>query len=734
MHTATFSTNLPLLNPIQNQGPPVSGGVGGYVAAFSADLHSLVFSTYLGGQGGSMFLSSLLFNADSTLRVSGSAAEGAIPGLQAVQYPPPSMGVLFSVEFAAGDPGFRQAFFGGESNSIVSALQLANGTPCLVLGGPVVVFYPGSAAVSSPAQATQGYGPGLGCLTAHGNDFQLITQTGGTAVAPSQKGGVWTAGPGAIPLDLLSASLQPAGDIVLNYIDLGTPPPVLANPPPLLILAMSPFDLPNHYTTVSLTGRNFALGMYLSLGGASLPLTINDSENATLTVTPASPLEAGTYMGQLVVPVQPQAVMSDPFPVVVMNEQPAPVPFGEISPGTFLVSAPAYLTSQVTWRGQSFPVMQSGTGLEVQIPSALLQSGPGTLTLTNPPPGGGVETQNIQISNGVVTGLPPAPAPRLQFNAHAFLVDRQREILYTLNQQPSPSYTLTAYQLPGGKQIASSLISIGSASAILDFEISVDGAYLYTTDDQLNITRYETNGFAKDFQVQIANDAIPGPSGEISAGQGVTVRVFADNPRSFVASTPGGQLIVYDGDQPRPYTTTDFPSAVISNFDPVLASSSYVYAITKAGTSSVTQNIVMAPCVARYPIDSLGFGPPENFCNLGFEWGKYPEMQTYAGILVLADASGAIPIATKPNNLGSLRLPQSVDIAKNIVANPYDEARIILSDLGTGVLTGAYPPQGGVAATTVLFLNDETMVFQEVTLGGLLASVVAHWPSAIQPY
>jgi hypothetical protein len=743
----TNSKNLPLQNPIQNQAPPVSGAQGGYIAAFSPDLHSLQFSTYLGGQNKFMSLSSLLFTPAGTLRVTGIAVEGAIPGLQALNPygSPGDPGSPFSVEFAPGDAAFRQAFLVGAGDfeggfSISSALQLPNGTTCVIFGENLHAVYPGSAVILPPLLPQQVLGPFLGCLNAQGSDFKLITQTGSMAVAPSQKGGVWAAGAGTIPLDLLGASLQPAGSLVLRYIDLETPQPVLANPPPLFVPVLSPFGPTNIYSTVSITGRNFAMGIYLAIGGVSLPLAVNDSETATLTITPASNLEAGTYLGQLVIPTQPQAVMSEPFPVVVTNQPPAAQPFTAVSPtGTFLISGPVYSTSQVTWQGQSIPFVQSISGPEVQLPPALLQPGTGRLALTNPKPGGGVQTQDFQVSSAGAAPIPPPQTPGLSLAADFFQVDRQREILYTINQQFSPNFTLAAYQLPGGQQITNLSIPKGTASRLLDFEISVNGAFLYLADDQLHITRYETNGFAQDFQVQIANDAPPMSDGEPAPG--FAVRVFADRPDAFVVATPGGQLIIYDRDQPRPYTTTDFPSTVIPSFDPVLASSSYVYAIARPDINIGT-SLLMVPCIVRYAIDALGFSPPEKFCNLGFEWGKYPEMQSYAGTLALADANGSVAVSTTPNSLGSLRLSQSLDVAKNLVATPttlsfnfatrLSTNRITFSNLNTGDAIGNYPSQGTLGVLgPVLFLNDGTMVFQE---NSSTVSIVPQWQSVMQPY
>jgi hypothetical protein len=745
---STSSTNLPLLNPLQNQLPPVFNATGGFVASFSANLQSLHFSTYLGGQNGMMSLASLIFTSTGTIRASGGAYEGAIPGTQAVESAPLWYSP-FSVEFAPGDAGFRSAFLAGGGyfsgpGLASSAFPLASGVNCLVINGDWATIPPASIPFTTTTYPTQVLGPFLACLNAQNNGFQIITETNSSTVAPSQKGGVWAQGNGTIPADLLPGSLQPSGDMVLRYIDLGTPKPVLGTPAPLSIVAVSPYEPSNLYYSVSLSGKNFALGMYLSLGNISLPLSITDSENATLLVSTASNLEAGNYMGQFVIPTQPQAVASDPFPVVVTNQMPAAQPFGPgTSAGAFSVGPPVYPTSQVTWQGQAVPVSQTSSGLAVQIPLALLQPGVATLALTNPPPGGGVQTQSFQISNsGTATPLGPLPSGN-SFPAAFFTVDKQREILYTISQQFASNDTLTAYQLPSGTQIAMTTIPEGTSSQVLDLEISANGAYLYVADDQLRITRYETNGFTQDFQIQIANDAIPLPDGKPAAG--FAVRPFTDTPDAFVVATPGGQLVVYDGAQPRPYTTTDFPSLDIPVFDTVLASSSYLYAVERPNVLRGSNPLVV-PCVARFPMDAFGLGAPQDFCNLGFEWGTYPEMQTYSGTLGLADASGAYAVNTSPDVTGEILLSAGFDFADNVMATPYGltfnlttratTERILFSNLTTGAWIGDYPAQSVLigAVGKIIFLSDGTLIFSMTSSASSNVTIVPNWLSAMQSY
>jgi hypothetical protein len=120
----------------------------------------------------------------------------------------------------------------------------------------------------------------------------------------------------------------------------------------------------------------------------------------------------------------------------------------------------------------------------------------------------------------------------------------------------------------------------------------------------------------------------------------VRIMPIPGEPGSFLARTPGGRLIIYDDGHPRPFLSSDYPAQLVEIPDPLLVTSTFVYAVPDMDALHKFE------CIARYPVDGFGFGPPEQLCNLSSIWGKYPEM-TYSGdALVLRD--GIQMVEVKP--------------------------------------------------------------------------------------
>jgi hypothetical protein len=142
----------------------------------------------------------------------------------------------------------------------------------------------------------------MGCLNDAANDFQMITATGSFAqalqpilVTPSAAGGIWSFqlhGRGGfgdvIPYELKPAAIQPfrpyianqpdSDDLVLRYIDLKTPNPVLTTPQPVNMYALQG----NTISSLSLAGRNFAVGMQLKIGDTILPVAVSSAAAASV--------------------------------------------------------------------------------------------------------------------------------------------------------------------------------------------------------------------------------------------------------------------------------------------------------------------------------------------------------------------------------------------------------------------------------------------------------------------
>ena len=747
------SATLPLQNPIQTDMPKNGAG---FITQFSPDFRTLLFSSYLGGENSPFpSITSLIPNADGSLWLSGT---GSLPSLTggsafAVLVKPGSLGLL--KEFAAGDPS--------DPNTATGSVLLSNGRFCIynMLGDPFQTLggTPLFGGVPSPGQV-----PMFGCLNDNRDDIHMLTPVSNSfidqaLVAPSQAGGIWSlqvVGHGGvgdvIPYDLKVGAIQPfrplgdTYDLVLRYIDLTTPNPVLINPQPLEL-----FALQGDFTSFAdLAGSNFALGMTLEINGQSFPLTVSSPTTANLSYeSPSLPLPgavlnltAGSYSGRFIIPLQPQPVASDPFPVVVSNMPPASEPFSPTSdPRTFSIVQPVYNNSQVLWNGQPVPLSQDASGnYQVQLSPQLAPTGStGEFALINPRPGGGVQREDFQIGANLSSMAPgPAPPAFTQIPAYSLQVDRSREILYTITGAQATQWTLSSYTLPGGTQLQTTSVDKGGATTAVDFQISSDGAYLYVFDDLLRITRFRTDTLAQDLQFQISAD---GPLTDATSQFLQGLQTVEGAPESVLVATPAGRLILYDRDQPRPYTTTDFPSSVISVMDPVLTTSSYVYALRRADVN------LQVPCIVRYPIDDSGFGPAEDICNLGAHWGDYPEMKVYGGNLVLESAMSAYGVLQQPDPFGSMRISSEYfDATQNLAAsvalltfNFSSRAatyQLIITEKDTGEPIGHYPPRGAVFGypSSVVFLDDGTMLYLAQSVAGNKAVIVPQWQTAIEKY
>jgi hypothetical protein len=320
----------------------------------------------------------------------------------------------------------------------------------------------------------------------------------------------------------------------------------------------------------------------------------------------------------------------------------------------------------------------------------------------------------------------------LVIGADLFQVDQARKLLYIVVGTGS-GWVLASYNLPAGDRIQSATVG-NEVSPAVDFQLSSDGAYLYVTDTGLNVMRFRTDTLVKDLQFQIAADAPP-----LSSSNTVEtrhkLRPLDDTPEGLLVVTPAGRMIVYDRDQQRPYTTTDFPAPGFTAMDPVLVHSTYVYALQRADVYH------LVPCVVRYPLDAFGFGPPEEFCSIGTDWAQYPEMKTYAGILVLQNDAEAWAISQTPNSFGNMRLPYSCNPSQNLFAISNSlgtyASNILFTRMDTGDSVGVFPAQAalnGLAASTLL-LDDGTLVFfEQVIPRGSRVAIVPQWQTLAQLY
>jgi hypothetical protein len=490
--------------------------------------------------------------------------------------------------------------------------------------------------------------------------------------------------------------------------------------------------------------------MQLKVGDTILPLAVSSAASASASYSPTTfALSAGTYTAQLVIPTQPKPAVSDFFQLIVSNLPPASQPFTATSnPRAFNVAKPVYPDSQAFWNGVPIPY---GGGSAVQVPAELSPPGTGELTLVNQRPGGGVQRQTVNI--GATTSTIPAPAdPTVKrIPAEIFQVDRARKLLYVLIPDTT-QWTLASYSLPDGTPLQRTTIPMDSAALVVDFQISTDGSFLYFTDDRLRVVRFRAETLAQDFQLQIPRDAPPSNTFNGSENRH-KLRVLEDSPEGFLIVTPAGRMILYDRDQPRPYSSSDFPSAMIDIPNPVLVTSTYVYSVRSA------DGFHPVPCVSRHPIDAFGLGTPEDICDIGNNWGKYPEMKNHGGVLFLESRNASVGLLLIPDIGGNMLSPYTYDSSRNLGivtallsfdfntrASTY---RLAFIAMDTGAPVGHYPARtilkgpdfntpsklAPVYVTSVVILDDDTMVYLERP-GGTRnqVTIVPNWQTAMERY
>ena len=734
VYGTTESPALPVLNPVQSA-PPTASGKAGYVAGFSRDLQTLRFSTYLGGQSGWTIIHSLLPAADGALWVAGQATDGSIPGLprrpaaaSSESYSPfaallrpavpgPAKGLLFNgLGFQPGSP--------------VQSFIAADGRFCIVAG----------------------QNPGLACLTAQADELDLWGPAGFRAgqeplATASARGGVWTLqrfpdfpGEASIPYDFMPGALQPEplpafGRLMISYTELADAAPVLTSPAELTL----PADRGATQRTIEFAGRNFAAGMRLEVGGTSLDVGILSPQRAMLTYAGIGSLAApapfllkpGNYSGRLIVAGARRDLESEAFPVSVPHLPPwSPAAVASNAPRTFILHGPIYDDTSVSFRGTPLPLAASSeSGIyQVVVPPELWQPGTHEMVVTNPPPGGGTVRLSVYIAaDRYVISQASYPAP-LRVLADYFQVDEANRLLYVI-LKTATGWKITAHGLPGGEALRTLELNRAPASVLLAARISAGGEYLYLFDDSLLVRRVRCDTFVVDLEFQVAQDAPPQSTGQSGTQQ--WLKVFEDRPGSVVVATPSGRLIIYDGAQPRPYTTSDFPAVTIGRLQPVLATHEFIYAA-----------LAPAPCIARYEIDDLGFFPAEEMCDVAAAWGRYPEMEVREAGLLLRTKSSAVRISPASANTitGAVNLSQNLlaltELANVDTRTGRSTSRLWIRDLDSREPIGCYPPGFGYSMLEPgIFLDDGTLVLSRQLLLGEAAlhevMIVADWRSVV---
>jgi hypothetical protein len=186
---------------------------------------------------------------------------------------------------------------------------------------------------------------------------------------------------------------------------------------------------------------------------------------------------------------------------------------------------------------------------------------------------------------------------------------------------------------------------------------------------------------------------------------------------------------------------------------PVLVTATYVYSVRSADVYHPV------PCVSRHPIDALGFGPPEDICNIGNNWGKYPEMKNHGGALFLESPNVSVGLLMVPDIAGNILSPYTYDNSRNLglvtatVSFDFNTRaatyRLAFAAMDTGAPVGHYPARttlkgpdfntppklAPVYVTAAVIIDDDTMVYLERP-GGTRnqVTIVPNWQTAMERY
>lgn len=745
--------DFPTKHPIQSV-PPVTGR-GGFVVAFSPDLKNLEFSTYIGGTPHFTHVVGMSANPDGSIWIAGSTRGPSIPNLEP-QNPIGEIDISpFAMLLQPGEGTWRRAFYpgvisypGGFSSQYLEptgALALLDGRFCVALHGAFFAATPGGAAVGP-----RNGGQLLGCVDESATKFETLTPVGWstgfdeTVLAPASDGGVWSLELEkigkfgvAVPHELKGAALkpQPSGErfdtenLVFRHIDMRTPTPVLTSSQPLNLSALRG----NKITEIQIHGRNFALGMQLEFDGLRIPLEVTSPFEASVEYesAPASPfgqsfdIRPGQFEGRLVIPTEPEAVVSEPFSVTVGRLTPTGQPFLPVLGSSIIgLAEPVYEDSQVLWDGQSIPLYEnaSGNGFEIRPPIELLSDGEHDVLLINPPPGGGIRRQKLVVAgNSIRLGVGGADV-LTKIPGHYLTVDRSAKIAYVIfdfdrsfgnfPEFVRNAWRISSYGVPDGNEISTKTLDKAGANKVIDFEVSSDGKYIFVLDDLMRVNRLRSDTLSMDLQIQIPADGRS--TSDVLMDGRRRLKALSDEPESFAVSTLAGRVVIYDGNRARPYSTADFPTPFARELEPLLASSRYIYA--RERQDPATAGGYVNPCIVRYPVDALGVAQPDTICDIQNDWGRYPEMKRFGEILALQDEREAVDIATFYGG-------STLDVTTGLVAGLHtshftaEDRQVVFRadffDLETGAPVGHYPVIPGRAAGVLGNMLSLTIVGEE---------------------
>jgi hypothetical protein len=252
---------------------------------------------------------------------------------------------------------------------------------------------------------------------------------------------------------------------------------------------------------------------------------------------------------------------------------------------------------------------------------------------------------DVYALNGAFQSVPGKVFISRTVPAVASAYDPVQNKLYVLSRGPTSGGTtdLTVFD-PATGNVLNSLPGI--PFYLHTAALSADGNYLYmagaNAQSLAQLVRYNTATNAIDLQWQIA------PVNGVAATDINAIVTPPDSPQTVIASTASGQVLIFDGNQPRAYDSISagFSTNYFNGGYPIFfASSTRIYVISNATSTGST-------CWVWLDYDAFGISGGQPSCS-----GEPPETQHDHGVTYLTDGTRISVISLPPP------LPSSSQIA-----------------------------------------------------------------------
>jgi hypothetical protein len=276
--------------------------------------------------------------------------------------------------------------------------------------------------------------------------------------------------------------------------------------------------------------------------------------------------------------------------------------------------------TQVFWDGASVPVTAYNSG-----------------SITIQPPAGDLArlgAHTVYAANGALQSLPVQIPIGRSVSLTDSAYDPNQKRLYALSASATTLYASDLHVFDG---VTGNLLATvpGIVSNLLETAISADGQYLYLAGSQENqrpvIVRYNTAAGAVDLQW----------TPTLAGGTPIYVNSLAtppDSPGTVIVSTSYGQVLIFDGDQPRPFDSIAAGFPVNSGYMARFASGTRIY--TAGGAGSL---VVPGFCWTWLDYDAFGISGGQPSCA-----AEPPETQHVSGVTYLTDGTRVYVVSTQP--------------------------------------------------------------------------------------